>query len=67
SDWPRPSERIRELLRRGAETALNPPDEWIEEMHAAALGGVRMTMVADDPVLAEGARRTNLANMLHWA
>ncbi|WAC53592.1 PucR family transcriptional regulator [Gordonia sp. SL306] len=67
SDWPRPSERIRELLRRGAETALNPPDEWIEEMHAAALGGVRMTTVADDPVLAEGARRTNLANMLHWA
>ncbi|MYR07286.1 PucR family transcriptional regulator [Gordonia sp. SID5947] len=67
SEWPRPSARIRELLRRGAEIALNPPDEWIDEMHSAALGGVRMSTVADDPVLAEGARRTNLANMLHWA
>jgi DNA-binding PucR family transcriptional regulator len=67
SDWPHPSPRIRELLRRGAEIALSPPEEWIEEMHDAALGGVRMTAVADDPVLADGARRTNIANMLHWA
>ncbi|WP_232016926.1 PucR family transcriptional regulator [Gordonia insulae] len=66
-EWPRSSARVRELLRRGAEIALQPPEEWIEEMHAAALGGVRMTTVADDPVLAEGTRRTNLANMLHWA
>ncbi|MEE4024906.1 helix-turn-helix domain-containing protein [Gordonia sp. PKS22-38] len=67
SDWPATSERVRELLRRGAEIVLAPPDEWIQEMHAAALGGVRMSPVADDPVLAEGTRRTNLANMLHWA
>lgn len=65
--WPSTSPRVRELFRRGAESALHPPVEWIEEMHAAALGGVRMAEVADDPVLAEGTRRTNLANMLHWA
>lgn len=46
---------------------MNPPVEWIDEMHDAALGGSRMAGVADDPVLAEGTRRTNLANMLHWA
>ncbi|MFW0794377.1 helix-turn-helix domain-containing protein [Gordonia sp. CPCC 205515] len=65
--WPSPSPRIRDLLRQGAEIALHPPDEWIAEMHDASLGGVRMAGVADDPVLAEGTRRTNMANMLHWA
>ncbi len=67
SEWPHISPRVRELLRRGAEIALNPPESWVREMHDAALGGVRMTAVADDPVLAEATRRTNIANMLHWA
>ncbi|GAA3392910.1 PucR family transcriptional regulator [Cryptosporangium minutisporangium] len=62
-----PSTRVRELIRRGAEIALHPPGAWIEELYAAALGGERMRAIAEDPVLSEGARRTNVANVLHWA
>ncbi|SHN43408.1 DNA-binding transcriptional regulator, PucR family [Cryptosporangium aurantiacum] len=65
--WPTPSPRVRELIRRGAELALHPPDAWVEELYAAALGGERMRAIAEDPVLSEGARRTNVANVLHWA
>ncbi|WP_245177344.1 PucR family transcriptional regulator [Geodermatophilus sp. DF01-2] len=58
---------MRELFRRGAEVALDPRAEWVEELHAAALGGQRMRPVAEDPVLAAATRRANLANLLHWA
>ncbi len=54
-------------MRAGAEIALDPRAEWIEEMHAAALSGERMREIAEDPVLRENARRVNLANLLHWA
>ncbi|ADG97259.1 putative transcriptional regulator, PucR family [Segniliparus rotundus DSM 44985] len=67
TSWPVPSERIQELMRRGATIALTPQAHWIEELHTATLGGQRMRAVADDPVLAEAVRRTNLANWLHWA
>ncbi|MGN6132140.1 MAG: PucR family transcriptional regulator [Nocardioidaceae bacterium] len=66
-DWPRLSPRVRELFRRGAEVALDPHAEWVQELHDASLSGERMRPVADDPVLAEGTRRTNLANLMHWA
>ena len=65
--WPELSPRGRELFRRGAETALDPRADWVEELHAAALGGPRMRPVAEDPVLAAATRRVNLANLLHWA
>ncbi|MDG6101730.1 PucR family transcriptional regulator [Dactylosporangium aurantiacum] len=65
--WPRLSPEVAELFRRGAEAALDPRAEWIEELHAAALGGDRMRPVAADPVLAEATKRANLANLLHWA
>ena len=67
SDWPSASPRVRELFRRGAEIALNPHAEWVEELHAAALGGARVRLVAEDPALAAATRRANLANLLHWA
>ena len=66
-DWPGLSPRVRELFRRGAEVALDPNADWIEELHAASLGGDRMRPVAEDPVLAAGTRRASLANLLHWA
>lgn len=56
---------VRALIRRAAEQVLSPPEAWIKEMHDAALGGVRMTAIAEDPVLADGTRRTNLANIMH--
>ena len=65
--WPRPSRRVAELFRRGAEIALDPRADWVADLHAASLSGERMRPVAEDPVLAEGTRRANLANLLHWA
>src|SRR3712207_5137250 len=65
--WPDVSPRVRELFRRGAEVALDPNDAWVEELHAAALGGPRMRPVAEDPVLAAATRRVSLAKLLHWA
>ncbi len=66
-DWPAVSPPVRELFRRGAEVALDPRAAWVEEVHAAALGGSRMRPVAEDPVLAAATRRSTLANLLHWA
>jgi DNA-binding PucR family transcriptional regulator len=67
AEWPRITPGVRELFRRGAEIALDPRAEWIEELHRASLSGPRMRPVAEDPVLAAGTRRANLANLLHWA
>ncbi|WP_194290427.1 PucR family transcriptional regulator [Modestobacter roseus] len=67
TDWSVPSPAVRELFRRGAEIALDPRADWVTELHDAALSGPGMRPVADDPVLADGARRANLANLLHWA
>jgi DNA-binding PucR family transcriptional regulator len=65
--WPIPSARIRELIRRGAEVALNPLPEWTAKMDAAIFSSDRMREIAEDPVLREGSRRSNVANVLHWA
>ncbi len=65
--WPRLSPRVAELFRQGATVVLDPRAEWLDELHAASLSGPRMRAIAEDPVLAEGVRRTNLANLLHWA
>jgi len=67
SPWPTLSAEARELFRRGAEIVLHPRAEWIEELHEASLGGGSMRAVAEDPVLTEGTKRANLANLLHWA
>lgn len=65
--WPRPSERVRELMRRGAERALRAPPAWLEEIDAATLSSEHMPVVSADPVLAAATRRANLSNLLHWA
>lgn len=66
-DWPTVSPRVRELIHRAATQITHPPEVWVELLHDASLSGVRMREIADDPVLAEGTRRTNLANTLRWA
>jgi DNA-binding PucR family transcriptional regulator len=66
-EWERPSERVRELMRRGAEIVVNGPQVWLEEMHMATLSSDYLRTIAGDPVLAEAIRRSNRANMLHWA
>lgn len=65
--WPRPSRRVRELIRRGAEMVLNAPPEWLEELDKATLWTENMKVIADDPVLAAATRRTNRSNITHWA
>ena len=65
--WDTPSPRVRELIREGAELALHPPDDWLEELDEATLSGRHRRQIADDPVLAAAARRTNRSNLLHWA
>ncbi|WP_308257710.1 PucR family transcriptional regulator [Pseudonocardia lacus] len=63
----RPPERIRELLRRGAELALEAPPEWLTEIEDSTLAGPGMRAVADDPVLNAVIRRTLRASLRHWA
>jgi DNA-binding PucR family transcriptional regulator len=66
-DWERPSEQVCELMRRGAEIIVNVPQEWLQELHRATLSSEYMRTIAGDPVLAEATRRSNRANLLHWA
>jgi DNA-binding PucR family transcriptional regulator len=63
----RPSERIQELLRHGAQKALTAPEEWLEDIEDSTLAGPDMRPVADDPVLNAAIRRTLRANLVHWA
>lgn len=65
--WEPPSPRVRELIRQGAELALHAPSEWLEEIDQATLSTESMKVIAEDPVLAAGTRRTNRANLIHWA
>lgn len=66
-EWERPSDRVRELLRRGAQILLSAPEEWFDEILQAVLQAPRVGAVADDPVLRDGVRRTNRVNILYWA
>ncbi|MEU9406793.1 PucR family transcriptional regulator [Streptomyces sp. NPDC048281] len=56
---------MRELIRRGAEIALNAPPEWLDEIDGVALAA--MGPVADDPELRAIASRGTRANLHHWA
>jgi DNA-binding PucR family transcriptional regulator len=57
------SPRIRELLREGAERALNLPPDWQAEIDAAAVNAAGTR----DPVAVATIRRTSRLNLLHWA
>lgn len=65
--WPAPSEKISQLIRSGAELALNTRDEFAEELRAAALTSLGLSAFPEDPGLVENSRRINLFNLLHWA
>jgi DNA-binding PucR family transcriptional regulator len=66
-EWQRPSEPVRELIRRGATMVVNAPPGWLDELDEAILSSPQMRVIADDPVLAESFRRVNRANVLAWA
>ena len=66
-EWERPSERVRELIRHGAELVLNAQAEWLEELDQATLSAANVQELADDPALNAATRRSTRANLLHWA
>ena len=57
--WERPSPRVRELIRQGAELVLHAPPEWLAEIDEATLAVE--PVIAGDPVLTAATRRTNRA------
>ena len=66
-EWERPSDRIRELIRHGAELVLNAQSDWLEELDQATLSAANVEELAADPVLNVATRRSTRANLLHWA
>lgn len=65
--WPLPSPRVQQLLRQGAEIALNVPPEWLEEVDQASISSESEHFVIDDPVIMAGARRVIRSSLIHWA
>src|ERR1700739_3466866 len=66
-DWQRPSEPLRELIRRGATMVVNAPPGWLDELDEAILSSPQMRVIADDAVLAEAFLWVNRTNALAWA
>jgi DNA-binding PucR family transcriptional regulator len=53
-------------LRQGAELVLTGPPEWLDDLDRV-LDRESMKHLAEDPLLAAAIRRTNRANVIHWA
>jgi len=67
SPWPRPSETVRELMRKGAELAQALPAEWVERLNQALFSSPEDARLLEDPVILAACRRANRAELLHWA
>lgn len=67
STWPRPSEAVRQLMRKGAERAQSLPPEWIERLNRALFSSPEDEKLLEDPVILAACRRANRSEMLHWA
>jgi DNA-binding PucR family transcriptional regulator len=67
SPWPRPSEAVRELIRRGAELAQLLPPEWVERLNQSLFSSPENAKLLEDPVILAACRRANRAELLHWA
>ncbi|UVO12683.1 PucR family transcriptional regulator [Mycobacterium sp. SVM_VP21] len=65
--WERPSARVCELMRQGAELMVNVPEPQLGELDRAILASEHMQGIGSDPVLADAIRRNNRSNLLHWA
>ncbi|MGJ7547977.1 MULTISPECIES: CdaR family transcriptional regulator [unclassified Pseudomonas] len=65
--WPRPSEAVRELMRKGAELAQALPPEWIERLNQSLFSSPEDAKLLEDPVILAACRRANRAELLHWA
>ncbi|HCL4141934.1 TPA: PucR family transcriptional regulator, partial [Pseudomonas aeruginosa] len=65
SSWPRPSEAVRELMRKGAELAQALPPEWVERLNQALFSSPEDAKLLEDPVILAACRRANRAELLH--
>ncbi|QWC84323.1 PucR family transcriptional regulator [Nocardioidaceae bacterium] len=61
-----PSPRVRQLIRDGAERALDPPAHWHAELEEAIFRGPAGARIAADPELAASTRRAILSNLTSW-
>lgn len=66
AEWQRPSETVRELIRRGAEMALDEAAPWLEGMQEVPLASEYAVRIADDPVVAGAIRRSTRESCLRW-
>ena len=64
--WERPSPRVAELIRTGAQLLLDAREEVFAQVDAAVLADAE-DPVALDPALSEAVRRNNHENLVHWA
>lgn len=67
SHWPRPSEAVRELMRKGAEITQSLPPEWLERLNRALFSAPEDEKLLEDPVILAACRRANRSELLHWA
>lgn len=51
SPWPRPSETVRELMRKGAELAQALPAEWVERLNQSLFSSPEDARLLEDPVI----------------
>jgi DNA-binding PucR family transcriptional regulator len=64
--WDPPSPAVAELIRTAAAALLEAPEAVFDEVDAVTLANADPALTAD-PVLVEGFRRANHANLVHWA
>ncbi|WP_280411578.1 PucR family transcriptional regulator [Nocardia asiatica] len=65
--WDRPPERIRELLRIGAELLVQHKSGWLDEFTRTFLSSPGMEVSVSEPVLAAESERAARATILRWA
>jgi DNA-binding PucR family transcriptional regulator len=66
ASWPRPSERVRELIRRGAEGMLREPETVMTELHEVTFASFGEPIQSLDPALHEAVRLSTEATIRHW-
>lgn len=64
--WPAVSPRIRELIRQGAERALDPPQRWHDDLDRAIFAGPERQRIVEDPELAASSRRAVISSLAAW-
>lgn len=64
--WERPSDRVCELMRQGAQLGVSGLGPLLRELHDATVASGYVRTIADDPVIVEAVRQSLRSNLLHW-